>query len=169
MNNEQNRQKSLPLWAYSRPRAVCGHLLNCRSSTAHRGGIGTDLVWLNTLLPLSWEEVLVSSAPRNTSQATRKQMQNTAQLKLDTPGIIFIHSYKNKFDNSLSTMLLMNQFFKTQKTGILYYTYPLLYFFFFSERGCFEFVWIGCLLMWKLFCWSLSFSASFLQSYLVFP
>ena len=42
-------------------------------------------------------------------------MQNTAQLKLDTAGIIFIHSYKNKFDNSLSTMLLMNQFFKTQK------------------------------------------------------
>ena len=67
-------------------------------------------------------------------------MQNTAQLKLDTPGIIFIHYYKNKFDNSLLTMLLMNQFFKTQKTGILYYTYPLLYFFLFSERGCFEFL-----------------------------
>lgn len=63
-------------------------------------------------------------------------MQNTAQLKLDTAGIIFIHSYKNKFDNSLSTMLLMNQFFKTQKTSILYYTD----FFLFSERGCFEFL-----------------------------
>lgn len=43
VNSEQTRQKALPFWAYSHPRAVCGHLLNCQSPAATGGGVGTRI------------------------------------------------------------------------------------------------------------------------------
>lgn len=73
--NKKNRQKSLPLWVYSSPRAVCWHLLNCRTPAASGGVVGAGI---SCHLTYCFFEVCVPSTLRSTSQPTRKYTEHSS-------------------------------------------------------------------------------------------
>lgn len=108
ISTQWTKQTKIPtvVKAYSSPRVVCGHLLNCRTPAAGGGGVGARN---SCRLAHCFFEVLVPSAPGGYVPASQEKMHSTTRA-----GICWYHLcllFSDDFDDSLWTDLLMNQFF----------------------------------------------------------